>query len=822
MISKGDGMPSPVATETSPAVATEHQSGITAWHRTVNRLYQFVYFFLGGNIVAGAIQSIIAAGGNGVPTVAQVQRIYFVQLAYQAPTVFWPVAGVLAFLAIAGPLYGRRLAAEEARQTIRQTETIATAVFDTRAAPLAEQLAHHEAEIASIKEHGGHSGPDAGDRSPPFDEDQLPRATPFRGRVDALAWLRYHLHAGDNASVLAICGIAGLGKSTLASEAASQLHAAGRFPDGIAVALCAAQRTPADGMTLLSNILARFHVASEAASFAQLADACRKLTGKQALVILDNVEPELHPVLAQIVAPLHAAGVAVLLTARQEVPRDVVPKTNVWELEVLSPDDALALFADAFTSLTPSQSEAARRIVAALGYHTLAIRLVAGYAADTRQGDLLRLAEELESQPQIALAIRGDNPQRDLEPVFASSYNALDATAQRLFAAFALAKTGDIGRQAALAIGKALGIAEMAADNALTLLKRRALVDISTNEAMGEESDRTRVRLHPLLRAFAQEHAQEQLTEADASLVNQALATFYATYANATADRDLVADEANIADAIEWAHEHDEGALVVQLCLGMRNFWRDRSRTAASRRFLPWGIAAAEAIANHSGEDTDKNRLASLVLAYGNVLYVTGQTDAAEQAFARSRALFLETGQERSAAIALSQLGDILLQRGDVAGAEAHYRHAQQIMHQVGDLRGEGVALGKLGDILLQRGDVAGAEAAYQQFQQIMHQVGDQQQEGVALYQLAVIAEQRGEYDQAEEWHRQSLAIGVAIDNAQDIADSLLALGRFLIQRRNNAAEGCPMLTRALQLYEAMGMPQAARARQIAEQYGCL
>jgi len=92
----------------------------------------------------------------------------------------------------------------------------------------------------------------------------------------------------------------------------------------------------------------------------------------------------------------------------------------------------------------------------------------------------------------------------------------------------------------------------------------------------------------------------------------------------------------------------------------------------------------------------------------------------------------------------------------------------------------------------------------------------------VTLYRLALIAEEQRDLDRAEALHRESLALGREIGHAQDTADSLRALGRFLVERRDRREEGCRMLREATGLYEEMGQADAAQdVRRTLQRLGC-
>src|SRR5262249_2182560 len=103
----------------------------------------------------------------------------------------------------------------------------------------------------------------------------------------------------------------------------------------------------------------------------------------------------------------------------------------------------------------------------------------------------------------------------------------------------------------------------------------------------------------------------------------------------------------------------------------------------------------------------------------------------------------------------------------------------------------------------------------------IRRKVQDRRGEGMGLSSLALVAEQRGELDLAEALHRESLAIGIEVQTGQDIADTYVHLGEFLITRRDQREEGCMMLKEAARLYEKMGMLAADDVRERARHLGC-
>jgi tetratricopeptide (TPR) repeat protein len=631
---------------------------------------------------------------------------------------------------------------------------------------------------------------------PPLDIGLLPEPEHFVGREDDLAWIEARLRAGGLSAMSGLFGLAGIGKTALAAVAARRLYAEGRFPDGVAVISCL-ERDDAPGV--LRDVLLRFipqDVPPNATPAALATLAVARLRGRDALVVLDNVEPELA--LAEVLQPLRDAGLTVLITARQTLP---LPPAARRALDLLPDAAALDLFAEWYgrstaAALSPAEAAAAQRIITALGNHTLAVKLAGAQAADLTL-PLEQFAAQVAAHP-LDLEGQGADATLALKETLLRSVSALPASGdlgdvRRLFAALAAVATPEFGRRAATALGAALALPDPG--RALDLLLRRALLDADhaatlpdDEEEEGADADRERLRLHPLLRELAAERLDEP-TRATAAL---ALARFYADYSNETSDPARALDAANIAGAIEWAHEQaadDEAAAqaLVRMCLGMRNFWRDRSRTRDSLRYLPWGLAAAERLATPGARD-DQLTIARLQLSYATALITAGRLPEAEEYLNRSLAIRRAVGETRGEGVALSKLGDILVQRGDLAGAQANYERVLAIMRDVGDTREEGVALGNLGDLLVRRGDLAGAQANYERYLAIMRAVGDTRGEGVALSKLGDILVQRGDLAGAQANYERYLAIMRAVGDTRGEGVALDKLGDILVQRSGGGA----------------------------------
>jgi hypothetical protein len=371
-----------------------------------------------------------------------------------------------------------------------------------------------------------------------------------------LAWVLDRLGQVGSGGIAAIVGMGGIGKTTLAVVAARQLQEEERFPDGVVLVRCQYRTDPAE---ILRQVLTRFDLvrrAPEATELTTLSDAAQaSLKGKTALVVLDNVEPGLD--VSKVVASLRAAGMKLLLTARQTLPTDAVPASASRTLDLLSAEEAVELFVSLLRDsrseeLSSKQQPVVENLVDDLGRHPLAMKLAVAYAASGRR-DLEALEREL-ADPKRVLDLPGDDETPEaVRRSFSRSLDGLSSDAAKLFAGLAAFPASEFGRQAAIALGAGLTLEHP--EQSLHVLVVRALVEPSTNLALPMESDRERLRLHPLVRALSAGLFGKWLPD-EQQRGRLAVTTHLAGYAenHQSDDSVLAADVANLAGSLEWAH----------------------------------------------------------------------------------------------------------------------------------------------------------------------------------------------------------------------------------------------------------------------------
>jgi tetratricopeptide (TPR) repeat protein len=614
---------------------------------------------------------------------------------------------------------------------------------------------------------------------PPFDLGELPATDHFVGRESDLRWIAERLVAqpGSDQNIVAIAatnGLPGIGKSALAAMAARRLFSTGAFPDGIAVVRCNDLVNPVD---VLQRTFARFDSAQQMPTEGDLtalgAQLREKLNGKRALIVLDNVEPG-WPIW-EVTQRIRATGAALLLTSRQELPTTAVPMGTSRMLELLDEDQAVEVFAENFglassQKLAKEQRAKALRIINTLGRHTLAVKLVATSLAREPR-DWQAVADEYEKSIGLALELKENISEEEAARARAAvavgqslqeSVNSLPKRARAALMSWGAFAAPDFGRQAALAAARSILETDRECRGALSEVVGWRLAETWVNQQIPEESDHERIRLHPLVHAYARQRLLK-LDSDQQQTIYVAIASWYADYTNATPDLALAPDEASIIGALEWlygksAELADANEVLAKLCEGMQVFWRDTWRTKQLLHYLQVRIAALRTL-------DEPTRLAYMLRDYGLGLLTKGDMSGAEAAFTESLALFKGLDDALGTAYLREMLGRIAQRRGDLNKAETEFKAAEQEYRKAGAKRAIRIVMVGLGQIALARGRLEEAQSYYEQALTIAREAQNRREEGASLSDLGQIAFLRQSIEEARNYYEQALTL---IEEIQD------------------------------------------------------
>jgi tetratricopeptide (TPR) repeat protein/transcriptional regulator with XRE-family HTH domain len=502
----------------------------------------------------------------------------------------------------------------------------------------------------------------------------------FTGRETESALVAQLLHT---ASAVAIDGMAGVGKTSLAVHVAHRL--APSFPDGglyLDLHGFSPGQEPLEPSAALGRLLSALGVSHPPADTTERAALWRsELSRRRALVVLDNAVDAEH---VRLLLP-GAGKSAVLVTSRNRL-MDLggVPPVS---LEPLSNEDAASLFGRA-AGVDLTDGEAVTQVLRQCGGLPLALRM-AGARLRHRPGwTVAVLAERLR-----------DSASR-FDAVFGMSLQQLDTVQRRMFRLLGVLPGADFDAPVACAL------TGMAPDRVNAVLEE--LVDAH----LVQEPSPGRYRLHDLIRRYAADIAADEEPQADAALhrvlshyLAQAIAhdrtlplqqrkeTLPGDPAKAMTWFDL--EYPNLIASFDTAVRLGADEVVAELPQAMRAWFFRHRGTDDQVRLLEAAVAAAERLGRNQ-------QRASLLVDLGFARAAAGRLAEALAAYELAEQSGLDD-DDLAGRLAL-RTGFVRRDLGDLEAAQAQFRLAQRLFEKTGNRGGQSQALAFDGWVTLHLG----------------------------------------------------------------------------------------------------------------------
>lgn len=603
-------------------------------------------------------------------------------------------------------------------------------------------------------------------------------ATPFVGRALELAALE-SLLAGDTTRLITLVGTGGVGKTSLAVEAA--LRCAASFPDGATFVPLAGVEHPDDVPASVAQAL-DLSLPDDARAEDVVVDALREL---RALLLVDNVE---HVIAGAGVLGAIAAAcphVRVLATSREalDVPGETIVSVSGLSLPAQEPEDedverdvtvgprealgdAMALFADAarrvdagFDLDAVTTADVARLVRSVEGV-PLAIVLAATWV---RHRPLPELVEAVfTAVHDLAAEVGDDVParHRSLRAAFGHSWQLLGDDERRLLATLAVCR-GGFERDAAEAI------ADASLRGLLALVNKSLL----TRDAMG------RFAMLETIRASA-------LAEADGAVARDAHAEHYLRWLGGlgsdlegpnqrAAQRRVSREIDNVRAAFAHATERAAADLIDASLDAYAAFVRLRGHFAEGAR--TFGAAAASL--EHGGSAVSRT-VARLRVRRSACLARTSDFDEALDEARRGFAVLGDDPDPRERGVAGCELGFALYLRDRTDESHARYAEAVDAFAEAGDERGRSIGLHGMAKLHFGSGRDEAAEAAYRAALTAARSADDAGMIARAVGGLGMCAATRGDLAEATLHFEEAVRLSRAIDDRRALAASLNNLAR--------------------------------------------
>jgi DNA-binding SARP family transcriptional activator/Tfp pilus assembly protein PilF len=640
-----------------------------------------------------------------------------------------------------------------------------------------------------------------------------PAAADFVARAGELSLMDAMIAGGGTdtaASVLVICGPAGVGKTALAVRWA--LQAAGDFPDGqLYINLMGfSPSVPVPPEQAIRGLLQAVGIPSPEipeSVHAQAALYRSMLADRRMLVLLDNAADA-----SQVRFLLPAGqGCAVLVTSRSQLTGLVAAEgARLLRLDMLAEADARELLARRLgEQRVAAEPEAARELARLCGGLPLALVVVAARAAAQPGLPLSAIAAELRRRPGRLDALETGDQGSTVREVFSWSCRQLSHPALRMFRLVGVHPGPDVSVPAAASLAS---LPEQQAGRALAELVRASMLTEHAAE---------RYSCHDLLRAYAVEQAERCAPAERDAAVRRVLDHYLHTAAVAARLLYPASDPlppepaepeaaplplAGRAEALAWLSAERQVLLTAaghaaaagldtrawKLVAAMTDFlyrqglWHDLAAAggtalAAARRLGDRqgqahahyslgraclglgrhrdGLAHLERAADLFQLVGDTARQARSKLAVGEVLQQQGRHAAARRQAELALRMYTELGHRPGQARALTNLGLHSNQLGDYPGALVRCERALALHREFGNPLGEAHTWDHLGYARHQMGQNADAIGCYRRALRLLRVVSDRLEQAGVLARLGDALGAVGDRQAAHDAWQRSLAI---------------------------------------------------------------
>lgn len=601
------------------------------------------------------------------------------------------------------------------------------------------------------------------------------------GGRDILTRLKEELAPGRE-QLLTLSGPGGIGKTTLAAEAARALQEA---YGGRVVWSSADGRADFGLSSLLDDIATQLGHAELRTLAPSEKEEQVRAAASGALVVLDNYETVAEAERARVEAWLKQTQCSALLTSRPHV-----EGTKLVRVSAMSREEAEE-FLERLTAEQTLDPQA--------------------FTPDVRQ----RVYETAEANPHVMQWVVGQiDGARVAETVFEELAGGEGDAAERVFArSFNLPQLGEDGRDALLALSlfapsasrEALAqVAGFGADwtkrldeavknlHALWLVKgldgnrRLAAEGLTRNMAAARLSqdpraDEFRRRFVAYFLRFAQERQEPMPENYDALEVEKDNLLGAAEAAFSSGDRESV---------VRMAYALARGNVGM---LGVRGYWDE-------------AVKLGEQALQGARSLQDEAYIAGLSHNLAFMYQERGEFAEARRLYDESLEVNKRLGDQKSVAITLHQLGWLAQIRGELEEARCLYDESLEIKKRLGHEVGVANTLHHLAMLAQDEGKFLEARRLYNESLEIKKRFGSEGSVALTLHNLATLAQAQGELEEARPLFNESLEITKRLGDQKSVAINLYELGR--LAEGEGDKEGAARLFReALGILERLGSP---------------
>ncbi|MCG5212692.1 tetratricopeptide repeat protein [Streptosporangium sp. KLBMP 9127] len=574
---------------------------------------------------------------------------------------------------------------------------------------------------------------------PPFrtgtTRNDIPKSLPrdkftFAGRAREIDRLISATDARQSSvAVIAIDGMAGVGKTTLAVHLAHQLI--DRYPDGqlyLKLHGYDVEQPSVDPATALDRLLRSIgvpgsHIPKGLEDRATLWRT--ELSRRRMLLVLDDATG--HEQISHLLPG--APGCLVVITSRRRLVG--LDDVETLTLDVLPPDDAAALFTRIISPRGQAPPDDVDSVVRLCGYLPLAIQLVGSRALHRPAWEVADIAAVLREDNRRLAEIRAGD--REITTAFGLSFHGLGERQQRAFRALGLHP----GRDFALECVAALLMESPAA--------AEGILDDLLNHHLITELRHDRYRFHDLIGSYARQLSADEPT-AERQEILRRIFDYYLFTAD-RADRLLYPERRRITVVVTPAPQ-------VHPVLNTADEAKD---------WVSVEIDTLVRVTHHAANQNWLRHAALFAHVLGHHLEKCGRWEEAADLHERAVTAWRELADQAGIARALSDLAEVRWRAGKFGEALQRAAEALAIQRAVGNQHGIAGLLDQIGLIHWHRSEFDLALSHFDRALQIRRSMGDRRGETVILNHIAIIHWHTGDYVEAADRLREALGISQEI-----------------------------------------------------------
>jgi tetratricopeptide (TPR) repeat protein len=620
----------------------------------------------------------------------------------------------------------------------------------------------------------------------------------FVGRLDMLDSLRDLLVQGTRSGWIALYGLPGIGKTSVARVLVGDEHVRMHYRDGVLWG--ALGRTP-DPFAVLGTWAAELGIPMQElpalTTLEARAQAVRKAIGNRYMLLVVDDVWEVAPALAVAVGGPNCMHLA---TTRLPPVAEDLAGADAFKVSELGEDESIQLL-DALVPQSSHEHDSEKRdLLKLVGHLPLAVTLMGRYLRRQAHHPR-RLATAMTKLNEIEVRLRMDQPQAmldrhpsipaamplSLEAAIQISIDALDEdTRQSLFSLSVIPPKPNTFNEV-----MALAVTGTTAD-ALDILYDVGLLEIVSS---------TRYSLHQTIHDFARLHmsgsdAQQRLVE----FVNSYLADHEADFDS------LDPETSNIFAAIQQAHDSGVDAIYARIVNAAYRFLETRGFYHLIEPHLQSALLAAR----RAGDDFEYE---FALYHLGRATLRLGRSAHAAQYFYKALESAERRGDIHSFINTLGNLSAALIELGADGEAEEWVSYGVSLARKLGDPESIVSMLNVAGATAIQRGDDEAAEDYFRDALQRARDLTSYTGLSPLLANLSTVTSRKGRFQESEELLLAALYEAEANRHHEYI---LLALGGLvsLKMRQGYFEDADTYLQRLLPLFA--DTPHALQARPLA------